>query len=128
MSNSIPNAVKPSIFTFSPTEDASFNIRMILINSDPWFVAADVCTALGLTNSRMSIQSLDDEKGVSPIYTLGGRQELSVINESGLYTLILRCRDAVKRGTIPHKFRKWVTAEVLPSIRKTGATILQKIF
>ncbi|PQJ95699.1 hypothetical protein CXB77_16695 [Chromatium okenii] len=95
---------------------------MILIDNDPWFVATDVCTALGLTNSRMSIQSLDDdEKGVSPIYTLGGRQELSIINESGLYTLILRCRDAVKHGTIPHRFRKWVTNEVLPSIRKTGS-------
>lgn len=52
--------------------------------------------------------------------TLGGRQEVTVINESGLYTLILRCRDATTPGTLPHRFRKWVAGEVLPTIRKTG--------
>ncbi|EGJ2737154.1 hypothetical protein IHC11_004653, partial [Escherichia coli] len=63
----------------------------------------------------------DDEKGVTLSYTLGGEQNLSIVSESGMYTLVLRCRDAVNKGSVPHKFRKWVTAEVLPSIRKTGS-------
>lgn len=68
------------------------------------------------------IERLDeDEKGVALTDTLGGKQEMAVVSESGMYTLILRCRDAVKKGSIPHRFRKWVTAEVLPQIRKTGS-------
>ncbi|MBG6243638.1 MAG: hypothetical protein EKE20_18450, partial [Candidatus Symbiopectobacterium sp. Dall1.0] len=96
-------------------------VRTIIINDEPWFVAKDVCDSLELTNSRMSLQALDDdEKDVSSIYTPGGRQDLAIISESGMFTLVLRCRDAVKQGTLPHRFRKWVTSEVLPSIRKTG--------
>ena len=99
----------------------SNSIRTLAINNEPWFVAKDVCDAIGLTNSRMSLIALDeDEKGVSLIYTPSGQQEMNIVNESGMYTLILRCRDAVKKGSIPHRFRKWVTAEVLPTIRKTG--------
>ncbi len=93
----------------------------MLIDNNPWFVALDVCSALELTNSRVSLKALDeDEKGVSSVYTPGGRQLLNVISESGLYTLILRCRDAVKPGTLAHGFRKWVTNEVLPAIRQNG--------
>lgn len=99
----------------------SNSIRTLAIDNEPWFVAKDVCDAIGLTNSRMSLIALDeDEKGVSLIYTPSGQQEMNIVNESGMYTLILRCRDAVKKGSIPHRFRKWVTAEVLPTIRKTG--------
>jgi len=99
----------------------SKSIRTLAINNEPWFVAKDVCDAIGLTNSRMSLIALDeDEKGVSLIYTPSGQQEMNIISESGMYTLILRCRDAVKKGSVPHRFRKWVTAEVLPAIRKTG--------
>ena len=50
-----------------------------------------------------------------------GAQSLALVSESGMYTLILRCRDAVKKGSVPHRFRKWVTSEVLPQIRKTGS-------
>jgi prophage antirepressor-like protein len=107
----------PEVFQF----ESSTKIRTFFINGSPWFVAKDVCDALQLTNSRMSLQALDeDEKAVSSTDTLGGRQRLSIISESGLYTLILRCRDAVTPGTIPYRFRKWVTAEVLPAIRRTG--------
>ncbi len=107
----------PTIFSF----ESATKIRAISVDGNPWFVAKDVCTALQLTNSRVSLQALDDdEKDVSSTYTLGGKQRLSVISESGLYTLILRCRDAVTPGTIPYRFRKWVTAEVLPAIRQTG--------
>ncbi|THA16158.1 Bro-N domain-containing protein [Rodentibacter pneumotropicus] len=108
------------------TQISTFNfesnsIRTLAINNEPWFVAKDVCDAIGLTNSRMSLLALDeDEKGVSLIYTPSGQQEMNIVSESGMYTLILRCRDAVKKGSIPHRFRKWVTAEVLPQIRKTG--------
>ena len=99
----------------------SNSIRTLAIDNEPWFVAKDVCDAIGLTNSRMSLIALDeDEKGVSLIYTPSGQQEMNIVSESGMYTLILRCRDAVKKGSTPHRFRKWVTSEVLPTIRKTG--------
>lgn len=110
------NQTQLSTFNFE-----SKSIRTLAINNEPWFVAKDVCDAIGLTNSRMSLIALDeDEKGVSLIYTPSGQQEMNIVNESGMYTLILRCRDAVKKGSIPHRFRKWVTSEVLPTIRKTG--------
>lgn len=110
------NQTQLSTFSFEAK-----SIRTLAINNEPWFVAKDVCDAIGLTNSRMSLIALDeDEKGVSLIYTPSGQQEMNIVSESGMYTLILRCRDAVKKGSIPHRFRKWVTAEVLPTIRKTG--------
>ncbi|EAZ1985249.1 hypothetical protein DN350_17225 [Salmonella enterica subsp. enterica serovar Montevideo] len=115
---------KPSIdFTFEDHE-----IRTVMRNDEPWFIASDVCKALDLSNPSKSVSALDyDEKqlfnGDSNL-KLGpagnGAQSMIIINESGLYTLILRCRDAVKQGTLPWRFRKWVTNEVLPSIRKTG--------
>jgi prophage antirepressor-like protein len=99
-----------------------FQIRTLIRNGEPWFVAQDVCNVLKITNNRDALLKLDsDEKGVGLTDTLGGSQRVSIINESGLYTLILRCRDAVKKGTLPWRFRKWVTGEVLPSIRKTGS-------
>jgi prophage antirepressor-like protein len=129
MVNPISTAAQPSIFKFSPSEDVSFDIRMVLIDGDPWFYAVDVCKALGLENTTKALLSLDDDEKsqVLDSSTLNSNQggEINnlrnIINESGLYTLILRCRDAVKQGTIPHKFRKWVTNEILPSIRKTGS-------
>lgn len=114
------------------TQISAFNfenaaIRVITIDNEPWFIAKDLCEALNLSNSRMALLALDDdEKGVSSTYTLGGEQELSIVSESGMYTLILRCRDAVKKGSVPHRFRKWVTAEVLPQIRKTGKYSVQQ--
>ncbi len=104
-------------FTFENHE-----VRTIILDGEPWFVVVDVCNALKLTNPAESVRKLDDdEKGISLIDTLGGKQEMCVISESGMYTLVLRCRDAVKPGTLPHRFRKWVTSEVLPQIRKTGS-------
>lgn len=99
----------------------SKSIRTLAINNEPWFVAKDLCNAINISNYRDAIERLDDdEKGVALTDTLGGQQEMNIVSESGMYTLILRCRDAVKKGSIPHRFRKWVTAEVLPTIRKTG--------
>ncbi len=91
-------------------------IRHVMIDGEPWFVLADVCRVLEITNSRNVTAALDeDEKGVTTMDTLGGQQELTIVNESGLYSLILRSRK-------PHAkvFKKWVTSEVLPAIRKTG--------
>ncbi|WP_084493767.1 BRO family protein [Mannheimia granulomatis] len=96
-------------------------IRVIAINGESWFIAKDVCDAIGIDNNRKALLALDDdEKGVTLSNTLGGQQEMNIISESGMYTLILRCREAVKKGSVPHRFRKWVTSEVLPQIRKTG--------
>lgn len=114
MSN--PHNLSPSVFHFEESAD----VRVIVKEGEPWFVAKDVCDVLGLTNSRVSTQSLDpDEKGVSKVYTpAGGEQEMTIINESGLYALVIRSNKPNAR-----KFRKWITAEVLPAIRKTGRYI-----
>ncbi len=95
----------------------SKQVRTIQRDGEPWFVLKDVCDVLRMSNSRMAAERLDpDEKGVSQIDTLGGKQEMTVINESGLYNVILR---SDKPEAKP--FRKWVTSEVLPTIRKHGA-------
>lgn len=86
-------------------------------DGEPWFVAKDICDVLEHSDVSMAIRSLDeDEKGTSIVCTLGGDQQMSIINESGLYALVLRSRKPEAK-----KFRKWVTVEVLPSIRKHGA-------
>lgn len=104
------------------------SIRALVINNEPWFVAKDLCDTLGITNPSKAILNLDDdEKMISTDSNLklgsagNGAQSLALVSESGMYTLILRCRDAVKKGSVPHRFRKWVTSEVLPQIRKTGS-------
>lgn len=82
----------------------------------PWWVAADVCRVLGIRNNRDAVSRMDDdEKGVAQIDTLGGAQSMATINESGLYTLIIRSDKPTAKP-----FRKWVTSTVLPTIRKTG--------
>lgn len=89
-------------------------VRTLTIDDEPWFVAADALVVLGL--DRTSLRRLeDDEKGVDSIHTLGGPQEVTIINEAGLYTLILGSRKPEARS-----FKRWITHEVLPAIRKTG--------
>ncbi|WP_257984036.1 MULTISPECIES: Bro-N domain-containing protein [Ralstonia] len=107
----------PNTFNFE-----SHSVRVVMRDDEPWFVAADVCRALQLTNPTKALLSLDaDEKALTSIQGLSrGNDRANVISESGMYTLVLRCRDAVKPGTVPHRFRKWVTSIVLPAIRKTG--------
>ena len=113
------NSTQLSTYNFE-----SHSIRTIAIKNEPWFVAVDVCNALNIANSRDALLKLDeDEKttvGLTDSQAGNGAQSLSLVSESGMYTLILRCRDAVKKGSAPHRFRKWVTAEVLPQIRRTG--------
>lgn len=92
-------------------------VRAINHRGEVWWALSDVCRILGIQNSRDASKRLDeDEKGVDLIDTPGGVQEMTIINESGLYTLILR---SDKPEAKP--FRKWVTSEVLPAIRRTGA-------
>ena len=92
------------------------SVRMQMIKDEPWFAAKDVCELLGLDNSRQAVSRLDDdEKGVFNSDTLGGKQELTFVNESGMYALIFQSRKPQARA-----FRKWVTGEVLPSLRKYG--------
>ncbi|HBX3583924.1 TPA: hypothetical protein MXU29_005109 [Klebsiella pneumoniae] len=106
-----------SVFSFQENHP----VRVVLVNGEPWFVAADVCKALDIADNRAAVRKLDDdEKGGYSLPTPGGVQSVGIVNESGLYTLILRCRDAVKQGTTAWRFRKWVTNEVLPAIRKSG--------
>jgi len=97
-----------------------FEGRQVRIVTDdagiPWFVAADVCAALGVGNSRDAFARLDDdERGVVSTDTLGGRQSMAAVNEPGLYSLILS-----SRKTEAKRFKRWVTHEVLPAIRRTG--------
>jgi len=100
------------IFTYNSNE-----VRTVEMNGEPWFVLKDVCEVLDLGTTAKVAERLDaDEKGMNQIHTPGGMQSVTVINESGLYNVILR---SDKPEAKP--FRKWVTSEVLPSIRKHGA-------
>ena len=92
-------------------------IRTTTINGEPWFVAADVCKALEIQNNRDAISRLDaDEKGVASTDTLGGKQELTIVNEPGLYALVLGSRKPEAKA-----FKRWITHDVIPTIRKHGA-------
>lgn len=92
-------------------------VRIILINEEPWFVAKDLCLILDIKNVSDALSRLDaDEKGIGSIYTPGGNQDMAIVSESGMYTLVLGSRKSEAKA-----FRKWVTAEVLPQIRKTGS-------
>ena len=93
------------------------NVRTVTIDGEPWFVGKDVAEALGFTNPRDAISThvFDEDKGVESIDTLGGKQKMTVVNESGLYALIFGSR--LKSA---QRFKHWVTSEVLPTIRKTG--------
>lgn len=99
-------------------ESARFGtIRALAIDGEPWFVAKDVCEALGISNNRDALARLDeDEKGVALTDTPGGKQRVQTVNEPGLYTLVLSSRKPEARD-----FKRWVTHEVLPAIRRHGA-------
>lgn len=92
-------------------------VRTVEINGEPWLVGKDVAAALGYQNPQRAIRDHVDEedKGVTEMVTPGGKQSVPIINESGLYSLVLSSKLPGAK-----KFRRWVTSEVLPSIRKTG--------
>lgn len=112
------------------------SVRTIAIDGAPWFVAKDVCDVFGVTNQNRSMQQLcDDEKGYTQIDTPGGKQTVAIVNEPGLYSLLftLQPSKAKARGASEkdikerikklNKFKRWVTHEVLPSIRRDGAYV-----
>jgi prophage antirepressor-like protein len=112
MNTQSTGANAPTVFKFQENHQ----LRVVSINGEPWFIAADVCKVLDISNNRDAFSRLDDdEKGVGLIDTLGGRQKASLVNESGLYSLILGSRKPEAKP-----FKRWVTHEVLPAIRKTG--------
>lgn len=91
-------------------------VRVVLIAGDPWFVAGDLAKALGYREARDMTRNLhDDEKGTHIVCTPGGQQEMNIVSESGMYAAIFK-----SRRPEAERFRKWVTSEVLPAIRKTG--------
>ena len=113
-------------------------MRTVVIDGDPWWVGKDVCEYFADTNYRRSLSRLDDdEKGVSQIDTPGGVQQMTIINESGLYSLLFAMQP--QKGNLPEEqykerieqiktFRRWVTHEVIPQIRKTGAYAPAPVF
>ena len=97
-------------------------IRVVEHSGAPWFVGKDVCDCLEIGNSRDAAASLDDdEKGVALIDTPGGKQEMSIISEPGLYSLVLRSRKPEAKA-----FKRWIVHEVLPAIRKHGGYLTPK--
>ena len=99
-------------------------VRTILIDSEPWFVGKDVAEILGYKSSAdaVRVHTDEDDKGVYELKTPGGIQKVVIINESGLYSLILSSKlESAK------KFKKWVTSEVLPSLRKTGTYSMEQL-
>lgn len=110
----VPEATgQVEVFSFSQEKSP---IRVQLIKGEPWFVAKDVCEVLGIVNHKDAVSRLDeDEKAGSVLPTQFGKKEMHIVSESGLYSLIFQSRKAEAK-----KFRKWVTSEVLPSIRRKG--------
>ena len=109
------------IFSFEKRD-----VRVVMKDGDPWWVAKDVCDVLELSNPSEALKGLDDDErgslriseGTSPA---GGNPNMNVITESGLYTLIMRSNKPEAK-----RFRKWVTSEVLPALRKTGSYSVKK--
>lgn len=96
------------------------DIRTVDLNGEPWFVGKDIAAALGYSNPQKAIRDHVDalDKGVNEMDTPGGKQQMPIINESGVYSLIFGSK---LEGAV--RFKRWVTSEVLPSIRKTGGYI-----
>ena len=105
------NEIQP--FTFPATGQT---VRTVEVSGEPWFVASDVCLVLDLHPGRAMTRIDDDEKGVRSTQTPGGPQELVYVNEPGLYSLVLGSRKPEAKA-----FKRWVTHDVLPAIRRTGS-------
>lgn len=98
------------------TNEQFGSVRTFIIEGAPWFVAADVCRCLEISNNRDAISRIDeDEKGVASIDTLGGKQNMTIVNEQGLYGLIFGSRKPEAK-----KFKRWIRHDVLPNIRQHG--------
>ncbi|GHT94466.1 antirepressor [Alphaproteobacteria bacterium] len=120
---------EPQIFSYYEK-----NVRTVLEDGEPRFVAKDICDVFGETNRNRAMQALDeDEKGYTQMNTPGGMQEFAVVNEAGLYSLLFAMQPSKARGVSDEyiaerqqklrQFKRWVTHDVLPQIRKHGAYI-----
>ena len=100
-----------------PFSYASTVVRLVVIRGELWFVLGDLCKVLAIRNARdVAARLADDQKGVVQIDTLGGPQQVNVVNESGMYEVVIRSDKPEAM-----RFRRWITGEVLPTIRKTGS-------
>ena len=120
-SSSTTTTAAPEMTVFKNLVHPEFGeLRTVEIDGEPWFVGKDVAEALGYSNARKAVLVHVDaeDKGVTKWDTLGGTQQMTIINESGLYSLILSSKLPSAK-----EFKHWVTSEVLPSIRKNGAYI-----
>ncbi|MFJ3563247.1 BRO family protein [Streptomyces diastaticus] len=114
MSPSSQTPSTPLVFTFPETAQ---HVRSVMIDAEPWWVARDVANVLELGNMHSSLALLDeDEKGVHSVETPGGAQQTAIVSEPGLYSLILRSRKPQAKA-----FKRWITHEVIPSLRRTGS-------
>lgn len=107
-----------SVFSYQSEQEHQFNdIRTVEIEGEVWFVAADACKILGLTNPSKAVSALDDDEKNTLTISDGtsGNPNMTIVSESGLYALIFK-----SRKPSANKFRKWITKEVIPSIRKQG--------
>lgn len=123
------------IFNFDGSQ-----VRTVTIDDEPYFVGKDICEAFGDTNHKRSLSRLDeDEKTIALVNTSGGMQNMTVINESGLYSLLFQMQPQKATKGVTHidpplqeridklhRFKRWVTSEVLPAIRKHGAYLTDK--
>lgn len=101
-----------NIFNYQDTP-----VRTVTVEGEPWFVLADLAKVLEIANTRNVAARLDDDmKGVHPMDTLGGRQNVTIVSESGMYEVVIR---SDKQEAVA--FRRWITGEVLPAVRKTGS-------
>lgn len=108
-----PSQNEPMVFRYS---EASKDLQTVLHENEPWIVAKDLCSILGLGNVTKALYVLEsDEKLTLPIVRSGQNRNVNLVNESGMYALIFQSRKTEAKA-----FRKWVTSEVLPSIRKKG--------
>lgn len=118
--NNLPQADNsvPALFNFNGEQ-----LQVIMENGEPWFLAKDVCDILELSNGRQALSLLDDDEKNTVILNDGnrGNPNRAIVNESGLYSLIMNSRKPSARI-----FRKWVTSEVLPAIRKNGGYMISK--
>ncbi|MCM3144331.1 BRO family protein [Brevibacillus sp. MER 51] len=107
-----------NVFSFQAKQ-----VRIVMNNGEPWFVARDVCEVLGHSDTSMAIRRLDeDEKLTQTMFVSGQNREVWLVNEAGLYSLILTSRKSEAKV-----FKRWITHEVIPSIRKTGAYAVEQI-
>lgn len=112
--NMVPSPSTPLVFTFPATAEP---VRSLMIDGEPWFVIADACKILALSNPTMAAERIDDDdlSTAEVIDSMGRTQQPRITNEPGLYDLIFQSRKPQAKA-----FKRWVTHEVIPAIRQTG--------